>query len=374
MLFLQNYGLPTFFRAPSEAQKQSHPGYESQNDFRAHSSTRTGENFLVKVDRALSKEGKSGRKEPLPWRAVKRVAHAGKQRATERAFRLRILNMNDGNAAQQSAVTRFRALHESGCFVLPNPWDVGTAVYLHHLGFKALATTSAGVAFARGRPDATPALPHDEMLTHIREIAAATPLPVNADFQSGYADEPEGVAANVALCIATGTAGLSIEDNTGNAVSPLYETNMAIERIRAARNAIDASGIPVVLTGRCEAWLVGEPDPFRVALDRLVAYAEAGADCLYAPGVREPDEIAAIVKAVSPKPVNVLMHGPSATLSVSRLADLGVRRVSVGSALARVAWGAFIRSAQSIAATGTFDSLADAAPFAEINDVFSQRS
>ena len=282
--------------------------------------------------------------------------------------------MNDANSTQSSAVARFRAMHESGCFVLPNPWDVGTAVYLRHLGFEALATTSAGVAFARGMPDATPALPLDAMLAHIREVVAATPLPVNADFQSGYADEPEGVAANVTLCITTGVAGLSIEDNTGDSASPLYEASLAIERIRAARNAIDASGIPVVLTGRCEAWLVGQPNPFRVALERLVAYAEAGADCLYAPGVREPDEIAAIVKAVSPKPVNVLMHGPSKILSVSRLADLGVRRVSVGSALARVAWGAFIRAAHSIASTGTFDAFADAVPFAEINDVFSKRN
>jgi 2-methylisocitrate lyase-like PEP mutase family enzyme len=282
--------------------------------------------------------------------------------------------MNDPNPSQTSAIARFRAMHESGCFVLPNPWDIGTAVYLRHLGFEALATTSAGVAFARGMPDATPALPLDDMLAHIREVVAATPLPVNADFQSGYADQPEGVAANVTLCIATGVAGLSIEDNSGDIASPLYEASLAIERIRAARNAIDASGIPVVLTGRCEAWLVGQPDPFRVALDRLVAYAEAGADCLYAPGVREPDEIAAIVKAVSPKSVNVLMHGPSKILSVPRLADLGVRRVSVGSALARVAWGAFIRAAQGIASTGTFDSFADAVPFAEINDVFCKRS
>ncbi len=246
-------------------------------------------------------------------------------------------------------------------------------MYLRHLGFEALATTSAGVAFARGMPDATPALPLDDMLTHIRDVVAATPLPVNADFQSGYADEPEGVAANVTLCLATGIAGLSIEDNTGDMASPLYETTLAMERVRAARDAIDVSGIPVVLTGRCEAWLVGQPNPFRVALERLVAYAEAGADCLYAPGVREPGEIAAIVKAVSPKPVNVLMHGPSATLTVSRLADLGVRRVSVGSALARVAWGAFIRAARNIASTGTFDAFADAVPFAEINDVFWKR-
>jgi 2-methylisocitrate lyase-like PEP mutase family enzyme len=282
--------------------------------------------------------------------------------------------MNDANSTQSSAVARFRAMHESGCFVLPNPWDVGTAVYLRHLGFEALATTSAGVAFGRGMPDATPALPLGDMLAHIREVVAATPLPVNADFQSGYADEPEGVAANVELCVATGVAGLSIEDNTGDIASPLYEAGLAIERIHAARHAIDAAGIPVVLTGRCEAWLVGQPDPFRVVLDRLVAYAEAGADCLYAPGVREPDEIAAIVKAVSPKPVNVLMHGPSKILSVSRLADLGVRRVSVGSALARVAWGAFIRAAHSIASTGTFDTFTDAVPFAEINDVFSKRN
>jgi 2-methylisocitrate lyase-like PEP mutase family enzyme len=282
--------------------------------------------------------------------------------------------MNDANPTQVAAVTRFRAMHESGCFVLPNPWDVGTAVYLHHLGFEALATTSAGVAFARGRPDATPALPLEEMLAHFREIVTATPLPVNADFQSGYADEPEGVAANVTHCVGTGVAGLSIEDNTGNTASPLYETSLAIARISAARKAIDASGIPVVLTGRCEAWLVGQPDAFGVALERLVAYAEAGADCLYAPGVREPDEIAAIVKAVAPKPVNVLMHGPSQILSVPRLADLGVRRISIGSALARAAWGAFIRAAESIKSTGTFDSLADAASFAEINDVFSRRS
>ncbi|HEV2840763.1 MAG TPA: isocitrate lyase/phosphoenolpyruvate mutase family protein [Chthoniobacterales bacterium] len=282
--------------------------------------------------------------------------------------------MNDANPSEPSAVARFRAMHQSGCFVLPNPWDAGTAIYLHHLGFKALATTSAGVAFARGRPDATPALPLDDMLAHIREVVGATPLPVNADFQSGYADEPEGVAANVTLCIATGVAGLSIEDNTGNPASPLYEAGLAVARIRAARAAIDASKIPVVLTGRCEAWLVGQADPIRVSLDRLAAYAEAGADCLYAPGVREPDEITAIVKAVSPKPVNVLMPGPSSILTVARLADLGVRRVSVGSALARVAWGAFIRSARSIAATGTFDSFADAVPFAEINDVFAPRS
>jgi 2-methylisocitrate lyase-like PEP mutase family enzyme len=277
-------------------------------------------------------------------------------------------------ASQLSAVAKFRAMHESGCFVLPNPWDVGTAMYLQHLGFQALATTSAGVAFTRGVPDATPALPLEDMLAHIRQIVAATPLPVNADFQSGHADDPEGVAANVTRCIATGVAGLSIEDNTGRSAAPLYEKGAAVERIRAARSAIDSSGVPVVLTGRCEAWLVGQRDPLRFALDRLVAYAEAGADCLYAPGVTKLDEIEQIVKAVAPRPVNVLVSSPSKELTVSRLADLGVRRISVGSTLARVAWGAFIRSARSIAETGTFDSFADAVPFAEINGVFDKRN
>src|SRR5918992_1830990 len=238
--------------------------------------------------------------------------------------------MTDATSSQSSAIARFRALHESGCFVLPNPWDVGTAVYLEHLGFKALATTSAGFAFSRGLPDG--GVPRDDMLAHIRDIVAATALPVNADFMGGYADEPEGVAGNVALCVATGVAGLSIEDSTGNSAKPLYELGLAVERIRAARAAIDASGVPVVLTARCEAWLVGQPDPFRVAVERLTAFAEAGADCLYAPGVRDPEEIAAIVKAVSPKPVNLLVSRPS-RLSVARLADSGVRRISVGSAL-----------------------------------------
>jgi 2-methylisocitrate lyase-like PEP mutase family enzyme len=280
--------------------------------------------------------------------------------------------MNDENSAQSSAIAQFRALHESGCFVLPNPWDVGTAVYLQQLGFKALATTSAGFAFSRGKPDGGVSL--DEMLSHIGEVVAATPLPVNADFLNGFADEPDDVAANVKLCIASGVAGLSIEDNSGNSAAPIYEESFAVDRIRAARNAIDASGVPVLLTGRCEAWLVGRPDPFRVALDRLVAYAEAGADCLYAPGVQKPDEIADIVKAIAPKPVNVLVSGFNRELSLSQLADLGVRRISVGSGLAAVAWGAFIRAARSIATTGRFDAFANAVPFAEINEVFSKRN
>ncbi len=281
--------------------------------------------------------------------------------------------MNDASPAQSSAIARFRALHESGCFVLPNPWDIGTAVYLQQLGFEALATTSAGFAFSRGLPDTVSAVPRDTMLDHIREVVAATPLPVNADFQTGYADQPGDVAGNVALCIATGVAGLSIEDATGDSTEPLYELNLGVERIKAARGAIETSGIPVVLTARCEAWLVGDPDAFRVALERLVAYADAGADCLYAPGVRDPDEIAAIVKAVSPKAVNVLVSAPSSVFSVSRLADLGVRRISVGSALARVAWGAFMQAAQSVKETGSFEAFSGAAPFSEINDVFVSR-
>jgi len=280
--------------------------------------------------------------------------------------------MSAPSQAGSPAVAAFRALHESGCFVLPNPWDVGTALYLQHLGFKALATTSGGMAFARGLPDGGVAL--EAMLAHIRELAAATPLPVNADFQSGYAHDPAYVAANVTRCVHTGAAGLSIEDATGDGAAPLYEPQLAVERIRAARGAIDATGIPVVLTARCEAWLVGHSDPARIALDRLVAFADAGADCLYAPGVRDPDAIATIVRAVAPKPVNVLISAPVPGLSLSSLADLGVRRVSVGSALARVAWGAFIRAAQRLAETGSFDVFADAAPFRELDDFFRERT
>jgi 2-methylisocitrate lyase-like PEP mutase family enzyme len=280
--------------------------------------------------------------------------------------------MNASTSAQRSAIDRFRELHASGCFVLPNPWDVGTALYLQHLGFQALATTSSGFAFSRGLPDEVRALPRDLMLEHIRDVAAATPLPVNADFQSGYADEPEGVAENVKLCVATGVAGLSIEDSTSDGAH-LYEDRLAVERVRAARAAIDSTGVTVILTARCEAWLVGHPEARRLALDRLVAFAEAGADCLYAPDVRDPERIAEIVKAVAPKPVNVLVSTPSPDLTVSRLADLGVRRISVGSSLARVAWGAFVRSAREIQENGTFDSFAGAAPFADLNGLFRDR-
>jgi 2-methylisocitrate lyase-like PEP mutase family enzyme len=271
---------------------------------------------------------------------------------------------------QTSLAAKFRALHESGCFVLPNPWDIGTAIYLERLGFEALATTSAGFAFSRGKSDG--GVPRDEMLAHIREIVNTTALPVNADFHAGYADEPEDVAANVRLCVETGVAGLSIEDSTGRSECPLYEKKLAIERIRAARLAIDASKSGVLLTGRCEAWLVGNPDPLHTALDRLSAYAEAGADCLYAPGVSDPDEIAQIVNAVAPKPVNVLVSGFNHQLTLSVLADLGVRRISVGSGLALAAWGAFLRAAKDIKANGTFTLLANNAPFAELSDLFRQ--
>jgi len=267
-----------------------------------------------------------------------------------------------------SATSKFHSLHESGCFVLPNPWDIGTAIYLERLGFNALATTSAGFAFSRGKPDG--GVPRDEMLAHIREIAEATTLPLNADFFNGFADKPENVAANVKLCIDTGVAGLSIEDNSQNPAAPLYEKKVAIERIRAARSAIDESKTGVVLTGRCEAWLVGHRDPLYTALDRLAAYAQAGADCLYAPGVSDPNEIAQIVKTVAPKPVNVLVSGFNHQLSVSQLADLGVRRISVGSGLALAAWGAFVRAAKNISANGTFNLLAENAASADLNKLF----
>ena len=278
--------------------------------------------------------------------------------------------MND--ATSQHAIATFRNLHESGCFVLPNPWDRGSAIYLYRLGYKALATSSAGFGFSCGVPDRIGAMPLDRVLGHCRDIVAATPLPVNADFQEGYAADPEGVAANVSCCVATGVAGLSIEDATGSETQPLFERDLAVERIRAARAAIDASGNAPLLTARCEAWLVGDANPLRTALDRLEVYAEAGADCLYAPGVSKPNEIKAIVEAVDPKPVNVLVVSSKSGLSVSQLADLGVRRISVGSALSRTAWGAFMRASKRIAEDGRFDRLDSAAPFAELNEIFEQ--
>src|SRR5215831_14092177 len=272
-----------------------------------------------------------------------------------------------------STITKFRALHESGCFVLPNPWDAGSAIYLERLGFKALATTSAGFAFSRGLPDGPAFVSRDLMLDHFREIAAATELPLNADFQNGYADDPEGVAESVRLCVATGVAGLSIEDSTGDSVKPLYDFDLALARIKAARAAIDSLGsdLRVVLTARCEAFLVGDSDPFATSLKRLVAFSEAGADCLYAPGVTDLKEISEIVKAVAPKPVNILVSSNNSNVSVAQLAELGVRRISVGGALARAAWGGFIRAAKEIKEQGSFTSFADATPFGELTNLFA---
>ena len=280
--------------------------------------------------------------------------------------------MTPPSPAQASAIARFKELHASGCFVIPNPWDIGSAVYLEHLGFEALATTSAGFAFSRGLPDEVKALPLELVLGHVRDIAGATRLPVNADFQSGYAQTLHDLAENVALCVATGVAGLSIEDATGDPNAPLYDRARALERIRTARAAIDESGRGVLLTARCEAYLVGDPAPFEVALDRLTAFAAEGADCLYAPGVQDPSEIEAMVRAVAPKPVNVLLHKPSAVLSVRRLAELGVRRVSVGSALARYAWGGFIAAARCLKERGAFDPAAEVASFAALDAIFGK--
>jgi 2-methylisocitrate lyase-like PEP mutase family enzyme len=266
---------------------------------------------------------------------------------------------------------KFRELHQSGCFVIPNPWDIGTARYLRSLGFQALATTSSGFSFSRGLPDTDWAVPRDAVLGHIAEIVSAVDLPVNADFESGYAHEPEGVATNVRLCVETGVAGLSIEDSTGDRRKPLYDLPLAVERIKAARSAIDSSGDGVLLTGRAECFLVGHPDPLKGSIRRLQAYAEAGADVLYAPGPRSREDIKAIVAAVAPKPVNILMSA-NAGLRVSDLAELGVRRISVGSALARAAWGAFIRAAKAIASEGSFAGFDGSEPFAELNDFFRQ--
>jgi 2-methylisocitrate lyase-like PEP mutase family enzyme len=268
-----------------------------------------------------------------------------------------------------SPIDRFRRLHESGCFVLPNPWDIGTARYLRHLGFPALATTSSGFAFTRGLPDTDWAVPLESMLAHIAEIVAAADLPVNADFESGYAHDPEGVAANVRLCVETGVAGLSIEDATGDAAKPLYDLSHALARIEAARHAIDRTGSGVLLTARAECFLVGHPEPLDEAIRRLQAYSAAGADVLYAPGPRTREDIQAVVTAVAPKPVNVLVSG-HVGLTVADLAALGVRRISVGSGLARAAWGGFMRAAEALARDGSFAPFADNRSFDEINAFF----
>jgi 2-methylisocitrate lyase-like PEP mutase family enzyme len=264
----------------------------------------------------------------------------------------------------------FRQLHEKGCFVIPNPWDRGTAIALAAMGFPALATTSAGVSFARGVPDTPTALGIDAVLANITEIVGAVELPVNADFQAGYADDLDGLAANVGRCVATGVAGLSIEDATGRSDDPLYPLPEAVERIATAKAAIDASGADVLLTARAECFLYGHPDPLREAVVRLQAFADAGADVLYAPGVRSRDDIASLVDAVAPHPINVLMASDTG-LTVNDLAEMGVRRVSVGSAMARVAWAAFLSAARAIADEGSFAGLSRAASLDDLNRLFS---
>jgi 2-methylisocitrate lyase-like PEP mutase family enzyme len=262
----------------------------------------------------------------------------------------------------------FRSLHEQGCFVIPNPWDVGSARYLQHLGFKALATTSLGYAYAAGYADGE--VPRGLMLDHIAEMVETTDVPVNADFEGGYAHDPEGVAEGVTMCVATGVAGLSIEDSTGNKEQPLYPFEQALNRIKAARAAIDATGEDVMLTARTEGFIRGRPD-MDETLKRLKAFAEAGADCLYAPGIKTREEIRAVTGAVVPKPVNVLIGWPS-ELSVRDVAALGARRISVGGSLARAAWGGFIRAARQLADGGCFGGFADAAPAADLNAFFRE--
>jgi 2-methylisocitrate lyase-like PEP mutase family enzyme len=266
----------------------------------------------------------------------------------------------------------FRALHERGCFVIPNPWDVGSARYLQHLGFPALATTSAGFAFSQGLPDSgdEAVIGRDRSLGYISSITAAVDLPVSADFMSGYGLAPEDVADSVTRCIATGVAGLSIEDATGDSLSPLYDLPSAVERVRAARQAIDQSGEEVLLTARAECYHVGHPDPFRESVRRLQAYAAAGADVLFAPGPETAGEIKALVEAVAPKPLNLLVVRDIG-LSTEEITTLGVRRISVGGALALAAWTGFMRAAQALRSKGSFDELASLAPYAEVNGLFA---
>lgn len=259
---------------------------------------------------------------------------------------------------QDARVAEFHRLHASGTFVMPNPWDAGSARALEGLGFKALATTSAGFAWTTGRADNHVTL--EAVLEHLRAVVDAVTVPVNADFEGGYAVEPDRVAENVRHAASTGIAGLSIEDSTGDAAQPLHELDLAVERIRAARRAIDASGTGVVLTGRSEGFVVGRPD-LDETIRRLRAYAEAGADCLYAPRISTAEQVAAVVAAVAPKPVNLLINAPFIT--VAEAAALGVRRISVGGTLARVAWGGFLQAARDIAEAGTF------AHFVELPDV-----
>ena len=263
----------------------------------------------------------------------------------------------------------FHQLHESGCFVIPNPWDVGSALYLQSLGFKALASTSSGFAWSQGHADASMA--RDEVLAHLETLVDATDLPVNADFENGYARDADEVAESVRLAVGTGVAGLSIEDSTGNASQPLFDVATAVERMRAARRAIDTAGGDTLLVGRAECFLVGRPD-LNETIARLKAYANAGADCLYAPGIKTREQIAAVVEGVAPKPVNLLIGFPT-DLTLQDVTALGVRRISVGGALARAAWGGFMHAAKLIADEGRFDAFKDAAPGGALNALFQGR-
>jgi 2-methylisocitrate lyase-like PEP mutase family enzyme len=260
----------------------------------------------------------------------------------------------------------FHKLHQAGCFAIPNPWDVGSARFLQSMGFKALATTSSGFAWSHGHRDG--GMSRDRVLDHLTDMVEATNLPINADFESGFAPDAAGVAESVRLAVATGVAGLSIEDSTGDASRPIYELHTAVARIRAARKAIDKAGGDTLLVGRAECFLHGQPD-IGQTIHRLKAYADAGADCLYAPGIRTPEHIGAVVAGVAPKPVNLLMAWPG-DLTMPEIAALGVRRVSVGGALARAAWGGFMRAAKLIAEQGKFDGFADAAPGQELDAFF----
>ena len=260
----------------------------------------------------------------------------------------------------------FRKLHAGGCFVIPNPWNVGSARYLQHLGFKALATTSSGFAHAQGNADGD--VGREQMLAHLREIVEATDVPVNADFEGGYADAPEDVAESVRLCIATGVAGLSIEDSTDDPEKPLYDFDLALARVRAARAAIDKAGGDVLFTARTEGFVRNRPD-LDETIRRLKAFADAGADCLYPPGIKTREQITAVVKAVAPKPVNLLMSSASG-LTVNDIAEMGVRRISIGGTLARVAWTGVMRAAREIAERGKFDSFAGTVSNAELNALF----
>jgi 2-methylisocitrate lyase-like PEP mutase family enzyme len=276
------------------------------------------------------------------------------------------------DAALAARRKAFRALHERGCFVIPNPWDVGSARYLQHLGFPALATTSAGFAFSQGLPDSGYGGPlaRDRNLSYIASITAAVDLPVSADFMSGYGLKPEDVAESIARCVATGVAGLSIEDATGNRVSPLYDLSEAVDRVRAAREAIDRSGADILLTARAECYHVGHHDPFNESVRRLQAYAAAGADVLFAPGPQTRAEIKALVAAVAPHPLNLLVV-QDIGLNVEEIAVLGVRRISVGGALALAAWTGFMRAAEMLRSKGSFAGLGNLVPYTEINGLFA---